>query len=652
MCSRLLYFVLIILLLFVVRTAESVDYYVSPTGNDSNSGTSPETAWQTIGKVNSMNFNPGDRIFFEGNQNFIGGLVFDYHDSGTPTNPVTIGSYGYGRATISSDSITGLYAYNCAGFIVTDLIFIGSGRIDPNGECGILFYMDLGGGVKLEYIRIYNVEVSDYRKSGIEIAAWNSSGSGFKNIRITNSEVHDIGDKGISSWGYWPSNPLNRSHKNIFISNCKVYNITGIANQNEHTGNGIVLSGVDSAVIEDSEAYNNGELNSGSQGGPVGIWAWEASNVVIQFCESHHNKTNNNKDGGGFDLDGGCVNSIMQYNYSHDNTGAGFGIYQFSGASPYSNNVIRYNISENDGLVGGYSAINFWSANSSGGIQNTKVYNNTLYVSSNSGGAGIEDLTLGTTHVHNAKIYNNIIVTAANKSAINIPDTSGGWSFKGNCYWAYGSNIKIQWGGIVYTNLESWRLATGQEMIGSTQVGLEIDPKLFNPGNGGTIGGYPLHLESLIEYKLKSESPAIDAGLDLQFLFGINPGSRDFYGVSLPQFSGYDIGACESDQLAYISIQNENIPKKLFVKKNFPNPFNPSTTISFSLPKASRVRITIYNAVGKEVKSLTNEFLNGGDYSIVWDGKNKHSMVVSSGIYLCKIEACETTRLIKMVMLK
>jgi len=284
-------------------------------------------------------------------------------------------------------------------------------------------------------------------------------------------------------------------------------------------------------------------------GGPVGIWTWDSKDVIIRLCESHHNKTNNKKDGGGFDIDGGCINCIVQYNYSHDNYAAGYGIYQFDKAREFKDNIVRYNISENDGLIGGYGAMNFWSTNSSGGIQNTLVYNNTLYVSSNTKGAGIADFPggAGKSYIHNTKIYNNIIVTAPGKKAVDIPIPTDEWTFKGNCYWTCGGNIKIAWNKNVYTNLDEWRNKTNQEMLNGDPVGFEADPKLKKPGDGGTISD-PARLAALLNYKLEPESPLIDKALNLKSLFKINPGSRDFNGTTLPQFSGYDVGACEATQ--------------------------------------------------------------------------------------------------------
>ena len=107
---------------------------------------------------------------------------------------------------------------------------------------------------------------------------------------------------------------------------------------------------------------------------PVGIWAWDSRNIIIQYNESFNNKTGATKDGGGFDLDGGMVNSIMQYNYSHDNDGPGYLLAQFSYAREHKENIVRYNISENDCRINRYGIIHIW-----GDIEDAFIYNNTIF---------------------------------------------------------------------------------------------------------------------------------------------------------------------------------------------------------------------------------------------------------------------------------
>jgi hypothetical protein len=116
-----------------------------------------------------------------------------------------------------------------------------------------------------------------------------------------------------------------------------------------HSGNGILVGVSDSVVIERCIATKNGWDMPRTGNGPVGIWAWESSNVKIRYCISYRNMTSKNaKDGGGFDLDGGVSNSLVSYCLSFGNEGAGFGLFQYNGASPWKDNIISNNISFND----------------------------------------------------------------------------------------------------------------------------------------------------------------------------------------------------------------------------------------------------------------------------------------------------------------
>jgi len=74
-------------------------------------------------------------------------------------------------------------------------------------------------------------------------------------------------------------------------------------------------------------------------------------------------------------------------------------------------------------------------------------------------------------------------------------------------------------------------------------------------------------------------------------------------------------------------------PNYFQLNQNFPNPFNPDTKISFSIPTTGYVSLVIYNQLGKKVIALVNEKKNPGNYLIGWDGKDKNGNIVSSGIY-------------------
>ena len=105
-------------------------------------------------------------------------------------------------------------------------------------------------------------------------------------------------------------------------------------------------------------AYDNGarQQQATTGGGPCGIWTYNSNNITIQYNESYGN-LGDRVDGDGFDMDGGTTNCILQYNYSHDNDGAGYLQAQFPDAQEHSGDIIRYNISQNDGRKNSYGAI-------------------------------------------------------------------------------------------------------------------------------------------------------------------------------------------------------------------------------------------------------------------------------------------------------
>jgi hypothetical protein len=99
--------------------------------------------------------------------------------------------------------------------------------------------------------------------------------------------------------------------------------------------------------------------------------------------------------------------------------------------------------------------------------------------------------------------------------------------------------------------------------------------------------------------------------------------------------------------LAATSVENNTVPVSYSLKQNFPNPFNPTTTISFSIPKSEVVRISVYDVTGRVVDELVNDNLTAGNYNTVWDA-NKFA----SGVYFYKIQAGDFVEMKKMTLLK
>jgi hypothetical protein len=94
------------------------------------------------------------------------------------------------------------------------------------------------------------------------------------------------------------------------------------------------------------------------------------------------------------------------------------------------------------------------------------------------------------------------------------------------------------------------------------------------------------------------------------------------------------------------------LPKKFSLEQNYPNPFNPATRIAFELPKATKVSLIIYSALGQEVAKMNFENLPAGRHEVIWKGKSSSEQPVSSGVYFYRLIAGEFNKTKKMVLLK
>ena len=105
--------------------------------------------------------------------------------------------------------------------------------------------------------------------------------------------------------------------------------------------------------------------------------------------------------------------------------------------------------------------------------------------------------------------------------------------------------------------------------------------------------------------------------------------------------------------LAELFIDSQQLlPDKFTLDQNYPNPFNPITTLRYELPENGLVNITIYDMVGRQVKTLVNQRQDAGYRSVVWDATNDNGKPVSAGIYLYQIQAGGNMQTKKMVLLK
>ena len=94
------------------------------------------------------------------------------------------------------------------------------------------------------------------------------------------------------------------------------------------------------------------------------------------------------------------------------------------------------------------------------------------------------------------------------------------------------------------------------------------------------------------------------------------------------------------------------LPNEYSLKRPFPNPFNPTTTLSFDLPEAAPVTLQIYDILGRKVWEYEQNSFNTGSYEIVWDGSNNYGQQVAAGVYIIRMTTPEFSSQQKVVYLK
>ena len=152
----------------------------------------------------------------------------------------------------------------------------------------------------------------------------------------------------------------------------------------------------------------------------------------------------------------------------------------------------------------------------------------------------------------------------------------------------------------------------------------------------GCIDTNPLYFDpTQNNYNLSPESPCIDTG---------DPNSP-----LDPDSTIADMGCFYFDQLT--GIDDNELPVVNSKLKNYPNPFNPSTTIEFSINNDSRIELSVYNIKGQKVKTLANNEFERGNHSIIWNGDDESNKFVSSGLYYYKLTVNGKTRAVNKCLL-
>ncbi len=489
----------------------SVSFYVdSDHGSDANSGNEPATAWKTLAKVNSTTFHAGDHILLKSGSIFIGQL--HPQGSGTERQPIVIDKYGGDAKPVingAGEVEDAVLLKNQEYWEINNLEITNAGA-HAGVRRGVNLIADNSGDLHHIYIR--NLDIHDV--NGIDTDKVNggimyhcigdSKPSRFVDLRIQNNRIHHVDRSGIFGWStHW--------------TRSKWYPSLGVVIRNnvldDIGADGIVPVATDGALVEHNVV---GNANQRSEGYNDGIWPWSADNTVVQFNEVYGMK--GQRDGLGFDSDWNSRNTIIQYNYSHDNEG-GFLLICNEGSQRPSDSIgtvgtiVRYNISQNDHHRG---------INISGPVTNATIYNNTIY-------NGQKD-----------------------KVDLVVQSDWGGWSsnifFYNNIFYVGGSGqfsyaVSHDEDGVYVT---ATGMGGSQNDVFDSNIYFGVTP----PDDRHAITSNPLfvdadHASSGIAtthgYGLRASSPATGSGRAIS-----NSGGRDFFGTSVPSCAGVDRGAVQS----------------------------------------------------------------------------------------------------------
>jgi hypothetical protein len=534
---------LLLLTLFPLLSS-AADYYVSPAGADTNPGTQA-SPWKTLTKVNGTALQPGDRVMFQGGSTFSGTLSLG-GTTGTVSQPITITSYGTGRATLSAGTADGITGYNGGGVTISNLILLGAG-FTTNTKSGINWYTDTAAGTKYPPLIMDQLDISGF-STGISVGSWGTTYPGWQLLRLTNSRIHH-NSQGVFTYDNAEVNGTTHAFVDLYIGNCEM---------DHNNGSGTVICGTQQGLIEDSVFHNNARNG--------GLWTYATWNLTIQRCIAHNNKRGNSPDGFGFDLDGGSKGCIIQYCLSYNNETPGFVIFNYNDSPPTRDNIIRYCISENDCRLQqdwGSFMINAYGTNAP--ITNCHIYNNIAYLTTRGTTVPVQGLygKKGNSAHIGCSFRNNVVYLSGAGADLRLVGCNSGSDLPSQVLWQ--NNVyyvtdpttrRYNINGTTYTSLSAWRTAkSGQEMLNGNPVGSEANPVFSSVGTAGTLTSVS-QLASLTGYRPQLGSPLMDTGLNLNVLFTLNPGTRDFTGTALPQGAGYDIGACEMGGVRYFGNGN------------------------------------------------------------------------------------------------
>ncbi|MFE3379959.1 RICIN domain-containing protein [Streptomyces anulatus] len=460
--------------------------------------------WNTLEAVSTRTFQPGDAILLKRGSTCTGQQLSP-KGSGTPGSPIRVDAYGSGAKPklAGAGQVTAVVRLtDQEHWELSNLDISNKGDTAATRRGVHITRTDSGTGT---YYRLRGLDIHDV--NGIQTKKDDDASAGiffevlghttptrFDDVVIENNSVRTVDRYGIHFWTRWMQRPELKNpncqttcgpwtpQTRVVIRGNTVTDIGGDAIVPHHTTGALVEHNRVDGFREREPAHC-----------AAGLWGWNTDRALYQYNEVSGGKSE--CDGQGLDIDEANIGTIYQYNYSHDNEG-GFILLCNGSGSTTADNIVRYNISQNDGG----QLFDIVCAKTT----NTQIYNNTFYLSrpvdiiNNANGSGAADVIFS----------NNIFLVATPEASYINADSL-----------AFDSNV----------------------FFGSHPAGepadpnkVTADPKLAAPGTASSR-------DDADGYRLQSDSPALASGR-----IQVSPGGRDYFGNPVAAGCVPDRGAHQS----------------------------------------------------------------------------------------------------------
>jgi len=553
----------------------------------------------------------------------------------------------FSQTTIPEGDVSGNWSLNGSPYLVEGEITIPDGEtlsIEPGVYIQFQghYTLNVQGqllaiGTAQDSIRFTVIDTTGFHLAGEPDGSWN--GIHFYETPATNDStkivycILEYSKTPIEEYTGWNGGAIYiYDYSKVLVSHCL------IINNRAQSGGGICIIGYSDPVIDSNIICFNISSGLHSHGG--GICIRDCSSPIIK-------------------------NNIIHDNIINSPNGYGGGMYIGAGSNPtLSDNIIRNNLTANFG-----GGIDISNSSEPVLISNRIEYNNGycgggINIRQNAYPVLINNIISNNLSEYGGAIYyeQSSLLIINNTLVNNTADHHGG----GIC-----SYYVPQWGdlkilnSILYHNQPEEMYILGSDsnitsiaysIIENGEAGIFLNGAVVN-WLEGNLDIDPMFADTLnYDYHLQDCSLAIGAGVDSLEIDGVwyfSP-EMDFEGNYRPCPIGSmpDIGAYESPLEEPVSIDNSIVHNTNLHLENYPNPFNPSTTITFSVTQYSLfVTLEIYNIKGQRVKQLVSTQLSAGQHSVIWHGEDESGKQVSSGIYFYKLNVDGKTEAVKKCLL-